>query len=195
MTTLTKRAFLAGTAAAGAMVAAPAVLRAQATVLRWGEVLPATHPQVQMIDRIAAEVKEKTGGRIEIQGFPNGQLGSGDMIEAVASGALQMTTEGAAEFGACVPALSVVEAPYIWRDAAHMAKVAATPIVAEINDDLVKTRGMRMLGVDLLRQAPHHDRQQGSEERRRHGRLQAARAGGRHVQGDGRGVGRASRRR
>ena len=40
MTTLTKRAFLAGTAAAGAMVAAPAVLRAQATVLRWGEMLP-----------------------------------------------------------------------------------------------------------------------------------------------------------
>ncbi len=30
-----------------------------------------------MIDRIAAEVKEKTGGRIDIQGFPNGQLGSG----------------------------------------------------------------------------------------------------------------------
>ena len=38
--------------------------------------LPPTHPQVQMIERIATEVKEKTGGRIDIQTFPAGQLGS-----------------------------------------------------------------------------------------------------------------------
>ena len=38
-----------------------------------------------MIDRVAAEVKAKTSGRVEVQGFPNGQLGSSrDMIEAVA---------------------------------------------------------------------------------------------------------------
>ena len=53
-------------------------------MIRWGEMLPPTHPQVQMIDRIAKEVKEKSGGRIDIQIFPNGQLGSGkDMMEAV----------------------------------------------------------------------------------------------------------------
>ena len=87
-----------------------------------------------MIDRIAKEVKEKTGGRIDIQGFPNGQLGSGkDMIEAVASGALTMTTDGAAALGAFLPQLSIIEAPYLWRDAAHMAKVAATPLFDEMN--------------------------------------------------------------
>ena len=60
----------------------PAILRAQATVLRWGEMLPATHPQVQMVERIAKEVKEKTSGRVDIQTFPAGQLGSGkDMME------------------------------------------------------------------------------------------------------------------
>ena len=60
-------------------------------MIRWGELLPTTHPQVQMLDRIAKEVKEKTSGRIEVQSFPNGQLGSGrDMIEAVASGALHL---------------------------------------------------------------------------------------------------------
>lgn len=85
MTQLNKRSFLKVTAGAGALVFAPHVARAQATVIRWGEMLPPTHPQVQMIDKIAAEVKEKTGGRIEIQSFPNGQLGSGkDMMNSVA---------------------------------------------------------------------------------------------------------------
>ena len=101
MTKITKRDFLAGSAVlAGGAIAMPSVLRAQATVLRWGEMLPATHPQVQMVERIAKQVKEKSSGRIDIQTFPAGQLGSGkDMMESVASGALTMTTDGAAALG------------------------------------------------------------------------------------------------
>jgi tripartite ATP-independent transporter DctP family solute receptor len=148
MTKLTKRALLAGTAAAGGLIAMPSVLRAQATVMRWGEMLPVTHPQVQMVDRIAKEVKEKTSGRIDIQSFPAGQLGSGkDMMESVSSGALTMTTDGAAALGSFLPQLSVIEAPYLWRDPAHMAKVAKAPVFAQMNDELVKKRGMRMAAV------------------------------------------------
>jgi tripartite ATP-independent transporter DctP family solute receptor len=117
-------------------------------VLRWGEMLPTTHPQVQMVERIAKDIKDKTGGKVEIQAFPNGQLGSGkDMMEAVSSGALTMTTDGAAALGAFLPQLSVIEAPYLWRDAAHMAKVAKAPLFAQMNEDLVKKRGIRMVAV------------------------------------------------
>lgn len=146
MTIISKRDFLAGSAAAAIFM--PTVLRAQATVLRWGEMLPATHPQVQMVDRIAREVKEKTSGRIDIQSFPAGQLGSGkDMMESVASGALTMTTDGAAALGSFLPQLSVIEAPYLWRDAAHMSRVAKAPVFAQMNADLEKKRGMRMAAV------------------------------------------------
>jgi tripartite ATP-independent transporter DctP family solute receptor len=148
MSTLTKRAFILGSAVAGAAVSMPTVLRAQATVLRWGEMLPTTHPQVQMAERIAKQVKEKTSGRIDIQSFPAGQLGSGkDMMESVASGALTMTTDGAAALSSFLPQLSVVEAPYLWRDAAHMAKVANAPVFAQMNAELEKKRGMRMAAV------------------------------------------------
>lgn len=148
MIKLTKRAFLASSAAAGAMIAMPTVLRAQATVLRWGEMLPVTHPQVQMVERIAKEVKEKTSGRVDIQSFPAGQLGSGkDMMESVASGALTMTTDGAAALGSFLPQLSVVEAPYLWRDPAHMAKVAKAPVFTQMNEELIKKRGLRMAAV------------------------------------------------
>lgn len=146
MIRLTRRSLLAG--AASTAVLMPTVLRAQATVLRWGEMLPAVHPQVMMVERIAKDIKEKTSGRIDIQSFPAGQLGSGkDMMESVASGALTMTTDGAAALGAFLPQLSVIEAPYLWRDAAHMGKVAAAPLFSQMNEELAKKRGMRMVGV------------------------------------------------
>ena len=145
---ITKRQFITGAAALGAGLAGPRLLRAQTTTIRWGESLATTHPQVQMAERIAREVKEKTSGRIDIQIFPNSQLGSGkDMIEAVSSGALQMTTDGAGALSAFLPQLSIIEAPYLWRDAAHMAKAAGTPLYAKLNDDLSSRRNMRMLNL------------------------------------------------
>ncbi len=143
-----RRTVLQATAASAASVMLPRAFAQGATVIRWGESLATSHPQVQMADRVAKEVKEKSSGRIDIQVFANSQLGSGkEMIESVSSGALQMTTDGAGALGAFLPQLSVIEAPYLWRDAAHMAKAAGTPLFAKLNDDLVGKRGMRMLGI------------------------------------------------
>ena len=128
------------------LVAAQA--QAQQVTIRWGDVVAATHPSVQMIERIAADVKQKSNGRIVIQAFPAGQLGgSRDMIDATANGVQQIVTEGAANFGAWVPSISLAEAPYVWRDAAHLQKVMNGPIGAQFNDTLVKARGMRILGT------------------------------------------------
>lgn len=148
MTKFTRRKLLGATAAGAALLAAPSIPRAQATAVRWGEMLAPSHPQVQMVERVAAEVKEKTSGRIDIQSFPNGQLGSGrDMMEAVSAGALHMTTDGAGALAALLPALSVIEAPYLWRDAAHMAKSVSSPQFKKMNDDLVARRQMRLASV------------------------------------------------
>ncbi|HEY6133951.1 MAG TPA: sialic acid TRAP transporter substrate-binding protein SiaP [Rubrivivax sp.] len=145
---LSKRQLIKGTVALAAGIAAPTLLRAQATAVRWGESLATNHPQVQMAERVAKEVKEKSGGRIDVQVFANSQLGSGkEMIESVSSGALQLTTDGAGALGTFLPQLSVIEAPYLWRDAAHMSKAAGTPLFAKLNDDLVAKRGMRMLNI------------------------------------------------
>ena len=128
------------------VLAAPAAHAA--TVLRWGEVLAADHPSVQMIDRIGKRVAETTQGRVTIQAFPAGQLGSTkDQIENVALGTQQMTTEGAAAISQFVPALGVVEAPYVWRYAAHLLKVMNGPIGQDLSRQLVEKRGMRVLGT------------------------------------------------
>ena len=152
MNHFSKRKFIARAAVFGALLgaglSAPTLLYAQTIAVRWGESLAANHPQVMMAERVAKEVKEKTNGRIDIQVFPNSQLGSNkDMVEMVSSGALQLTTEGAGALAAFLPQLSVIEAPYLWRDAAHMAKLGTTPFFAKLNDDLVAKRGMRMLNA------------------------------------------------
>jgi TRAP-type C4-dicarboxylate transport system substrate-binding protein len=126
---ITRRRFTA--AAAATLAAGPFVRRASAqgkTIIRYGDVLPANYPSVVSIEAAGKEIAEKTGGRLEMQVFPASQLGTQrDMIEALASNALQLYTDGAGTFGAWVPAISVLEAPYIWRDAAHMAKAWRAP--------------------------------------------------------------------
>jgi len=131
------------TAAAGML---PRSARA-ATTLRWATVLPTNHPSVAMMERVAKEVREKTGGSVEIQTFPAGQLGSSrDLIEATSSGAIQMVDEGAAQFGQFVPQFSILEAPYLWRDAPQVRRVLASPLVDDMNAALVAKRSMRVIG-------------------------------------------------
>jgi tripartite ATP-independent transporter DctP family solute receptor len=143
-----RRTFLAGSSISAGVVAMPNLLRAEATVIRWAESVPASHPQVQMAERAAKDVREKSGGRIDLQVFPNSQLGTNkELIEGVASGALQLTTDGAGQLGAFLPQISVLEAPYLWRDAAHLVKVAAAPQFAKLNADLAAKRGIRLLNV------------------------------------------------
>jgi TRAP-type transport system periplasmic protein len=147
MTKTTRRALLSGAAAIGGTALLPRRARA-ATVLRWAENQAPSHPAAQMIERAAKDVKEKTGGRVEIQGFAGGQMGgSRDVVEAVSSGALDMTTEGAGLLGQFVPQLSIIEAPYIWKDADHMTRALKSPLLEELNKLLVDRRGLRSIGV------------------------------------------------
>lgn len=119
-----------------------------ATIIRWGDVLSADHPSVKMIERVAKRVADTTQGRVTIQAYPASQLGSSkDQIEAVALGTQQMVTEGAANFGQWVSSISVIEAPYVWRDAAHLMKVMSGPIGQDLNRQLIEKRGMRILGT------------------------------------------------
>ena len=135
---------------AGMATAAAAMLPGRAnaaTTLRWATVLPANHPSVAMMDRVAKQVREQTGGAVDIQTFPAGQLGSSrDLIEAASSGAVQIVDEGAAQFGQFVPQFSILEAPYLWRDAAQVRRALGSPLVDEMYAQLVSKRSMRVVG-------------------------------------------------
>lgn len=143
---LTRRQVMA-TAGGAALIGAGLKPARAGTVLRWATVLTASHPGVAMMEKVAADVREKTGGELEIQTFPSGQLGSSrDVIEATSSGAIQMVDEGAAQFGQFVAPFSILEAPYIWKDPAHMRRALASPLMDDMNAQLVAKREMRVIG-------------------------------------------------
>jgi len=143
----TRRSALGAVLAGTAAIAVPRAANA-ATTLRWASVLPANHPAAVMMERVAKQVRDETGGAVDIQTFPAGQLGSSrDLIEATSSGAIQIVDEGAAQFGQFVPQFSILEAPYLWRDAQHMRRACTSPVMDEMSAMLVAKRQMRVIGV------------------------------------------------
>src|SRR6516165_6860921 len=143
----TRRNWLGASLASLAVGALPQRAEA-ATTLRWATVLAVNHPSVQMMERVAKQVRDETGGTVDIQTFPAGQLGSSrDLIEATSSGAIQIVDEGAAQFGQFVPQFSILEAPYLWRDAQHMRRACTSPVMDEMSALLVAKRQMRVIGV------------------------------------------------
>lgn len=98
---LTRRDFGKSVAAAGLFAAAsslPHGTRAEGSKykLRYGTAFPADHPGVTRIQEAAAAIAKDTGGLVDLQVFPNSQLGSEpDMFSQVRSGALDfMSTSG-----------------------------------------------------------------------------------------------------
>jgi tripartite ATP-independent transporter DctP family solute receptor len=98
---ISRRTFGAGLIGAGAAIAAGALFRsAQAQSakykLRYGTAFPADHPGVTRIQEAAQAIAKETNGLVDLQVYPNSQLGSEpDMFSQVRSGALDfMSTSG-----------------------------------------------------------------------------------------------------
>lgn len=122
--TLTRRAFVAGAAAA---VASPGILHAQARPWRYGHQMPTDHPIHLGVVKVAEEVQRRSNGRLRINVFPAGQLGTGqEMNQQVSDGSLDFAMDGPGSLGTWVRTLTVFEAPFISRDWDHLVKMIAS---------------------------------------------------------------------
>ncbi|MDR2391520.1 MAG: sialic acid TRAP transporter substrate-binding protein SiaP [Planctomycetota bacterium] len=117
-------------------------------VLKWGCVMAPTHIVSQTIDRIGKDLAGKTNNEVIIQGYPGGQLGSShDMIEAVSMGMQEFVIEGSGNIGSYLPSISILESPYVWRDADHISKTIEGPIGQDFSKQLIAKAGMRIMGA------------------------------------------------
>lgn len=115
-------------------------------VLRWGDQLASSHPNVMAAEKFAKIVSERTNGEIEIQIFPNGQLGNtGECIEATSQGIQDMVNDGPGPLSSFVQWIGVFDAPYIYRDEAQMANVVKGPLFAKMKEDLIKKLNLHIL--------------------------------------------------
>jgi TRAP-type transport system periplasmic protein len=99
----------AGLVAAGSLLKSPAVLAQAAPLkLKFGNDLPATHSVNVRLKEAIEAITAETKGAIEINLFPNNQLGSDtDMMTQLRSGALELATMPGTVMSTLVPTASL----------------------------------------------------------------------------------------
>ena len=118
--------------------------------LKYAHVGIAGEIQTRYAAELAAMVKERTKGAVVIQVFPNSQLGgANEMVDGIKSGAISMGHHDFATLGKFFSDIAVFNAPYIYRDGQHALAAtnpATSPVLQQINEELVKVAGLRVIG-------------------------------------------------
>ncbi|MFC0243009.1 TRAP transporter substrate-binding protein [Rhodopseudomonas telluris] len=109
---ISRRTMLKASAAAAVVggVGAPWVARAAEAefVYKYANNLPDTHPLNVRAREMSAAIKTETNGRVDLQVFPNNQLGSDtDMLSQIRSGGVEFFTLSGLILSTLVPAASI----------------------------------------------------------------------------------------
>ncbi|MFA5028739.1 MAG: sialic acid TRAP transporter substrate-binding protein SiaP [Candidatus Methylomirabilota bacterium] len=96
----------------------------------------------------SAEIAKRTSGKYKIDVFPASALGNEQQIsQALPLGTIDMAYLGASFVGAIYKPISIVNAPYIWRDINHHTAFSKSPILAELTDGYFKQTGNKIVAI------------------------------------------------
>jgi len=117
MPTLNRRHLLAGAAAMPLVAIRTRPAHAAEFTYKFANNLPAIHPLNVRAMEAAARVKQATDGRVEINVFPNNQLGSDtDVLSQLRSGAVEFFTLSGLILATLVPAASINGVGFAFKD-------------------------------------------------------------------------------
>ncbi|MBI2001056.1 MAG: TRAP transporter substrate-binding protein [candidate division NC10 bacterium] len=131
---------------AGGWLAMPAHAQ-QKIVIKGQHTLAESHPYHLGMAFFAKRIAEKTNGRIQVDLFPNGQLGfERDAIEGFAVGTTQLTVTSTAALASFVQEIQVLDLWFLFRDPGHMYRVLDGPLGDRFKDRVAQSgKGMRVL--------------------------------------------------
>jgi tripartite ATP-independent transporter DctP family solute receptor len=120
MRAITRRRFVASTTVAASAVVGVNILtrRAQAAEfqLKYANNSPLTHPMNLRAQEAVAKIKEESKGRVEIEIFPNNQLGGDtDMLSQLRTGAIDLFTLSGLILATLVPVASINGIGFAWK--------------------------------------------------------------------------------
>jgi tripartite ATP-independent transporter DctP family solute receptor len=127
------KSFTLPLALAGSLAASLSAFAADAVVFRSADIHPDGYPTVEAVRYMGELLKERSGGRLDIQVFSSRALGDEkDTIEQTRFGVIDMNRINLAPLNNLVPETSVPALPFIFRSVDHMHKVMDGPIGDEI---------------------------------------------------------------
>ena len=95
------------------------------TTFTLGDIYAANHSNTLADNRFAELVKERSNGEIVIEVYGDATLGNErELAESVVSGSVDIAPSGMSGIGRFFPQLQVLELPYLYKDLAHMQRVA-----------------------------------------------------------------------
>jgi tripartite ATP-independent transporter DctP family solute receptor len=143
MNSTLKRALLGALLATGLGAGA-----ANADTWRLGHIMPPDHPANRALEEAAKEIASRTDGRINIEVYPAGQIGSAkEIVTGLTLGTVQMAMDGPGILSQWNKRLSVLEAPYLAKDFAHLQRIVESPEGTKLYDELREQHGIRLLDV------------------------------------------------
>ena len=81
----------------------------------------------------AGEIAKRTNNKYQIDVFPASALGNEQQLaQAMPLGTIDMAYLGASFVGATYKPISIVNAPYVWRDFDHWKAYSQNPILTEL---------------------------------------------------------------
>jgi tripartite ATP-independent transporter DctP family solute receptor len=102
-------------------------------VLKLGHIANLEQPYHIAAEKFARDVFERTNGAIEIQVFPNSQLGGQrELLEGIQLGAIDIVFTSSAVLGNFIPTAQVIDLPFIFRDSEHVYHAVDGPLAKEI---------------------------------------------------------------
>ncbi|MFJ4292494.1 TRAP transporter substrate-binding protein [Cupriavidus sp. NPDC089707] len=110
-----------GALAAGSLAMTLPIGRALAQAatirLKYGTAFPADHPGTRRVQEAAAAIRRDTGGKVDLQVYPNSQLGSEpDMIAQVRAGAMDFMSTAGTNLQTLVPTAGINGVAFAFKD-------------------------------------------------------------------------------
>ena len=112
-------------------------------ILKLGHGLPTDHPVHEAMMHMAERLAELSGGKLQIQVYPSGMIGSeAECLKQAQNGQIDLAKTSTAVLESSVPEITAIGLPYVFRDEEHFWKVLNGPIGKELAERLPAMRGL-----------------------------------------------------
>ena len=132
-----KRNTLKALVAALAVTAFGSAVQAQDKTIKFATQNPKGHPIVMGMEKFAEIVQAKSGGKIKVNLFPGGALGSDQAnVSAIQGGTLEMASMNSGIFASQVKEFAIYDFPFLFSSEKEAEAVIDGPIGKQLHDKL-----------------------------------------------------------